>query len=152
MEHADGTPAADVVIGSRYTAGGAIEGWPFKRHAMSRAVNALARLLLGLEPADCSGAFRCYRVELLRELDFDAVRSRGYSFQEEILWHLARRGAKMIETPITFADRRLGSSKINSGEAVGALRILLSLGAKNWLGRRPPARSERHKDQSTVVV
>ena len=92
MEPPDGPPV-DVMIGSRYVPGGGIEGWPLKRQLMSRAVNLYARLLLGLRPKDCSGAFRCYRTAVLAKLDFDAVRSRGYSFQEEILWRLKRLGA-----------------------------------------------------------
>jgi dolichol-phosphate mannosyltransferase len=147
MEQEDGTPAADVMIGSRYVTGGAIEGWPFKRHLMSRGVNALARGLLGLRAKDCSGAFRCYRTSLLASVDFDAVRSRGYSFQEEILWHLKRQSAKIVETPITFADRQRGTSKINSHEALAALGILFRLGARNWLtyGRRK-AEGKKQKD------
>ncbi len=141
MERPDGTPAVDVMIGSRYVPGGGVEGWPLRRHLMSRGVNAYARCLLGLSAKDCSGAFRCYRTSLLKEVDFDAVRSRGYSFQEEILWHLKRLGAKFGETPITFADRQRGASKINSREALSALRIILALGARNWLmpsrGKRP---------------
>jgi dolichol-phosphate mannosyltransferase len=135
MERPDGTSAADVMIGSRYIAGGAIEGWPLGRHVMSRGVNAYTRLLLGLRANDCSGAFRCYRTSLLAKVDFDAIRSRGYSFQEEILWHLKRLGAEFGETPITFVDRQRGQSKIDSREAWSALRIILALGARNWLGR-----------------
>ncbi len=135
MQHPDGTPAADVMIGSRYVAGGAIEGWPLKRHLMSRGVNTYARWLLGLSPKDCSGAFRCYRTSLLARVDFDAIRSRGYSFQEEVLWHLKRLGAKFGETPITFADRALGKSKIDSKEAWSALRIILTLGVRHWFTR-----------------
>jgi dolichol-phosphate mannosyltransferase len=135
MENADGTPAADVTIGSRYTRGGAIEGWPLKRHLMSRGVNLYARWLLGLSAKDCSGAFRCYRTSRLAKVDFEAIRSRGYSFQEEILWHLKRQGAKFNETPITFVDRLHGTSKIDAREARSALRIILALGAHNWLGR-----------------
>jgi dolichol-phosphate mannosyltransferase len=125
----------DVMIGSRYVPGGKIEGWPLKRHLMSRGVNCYARSLLGLQPKDCSGAFRCYRTALLAQVDFDRIRSRGYSFQEEILWHLKRLGARFAETPITFVDRERGSSKINSKEAWGAVRIILALGLRNWLGR-----------------
>jgi dolichol-phosphate mannosyltransferase len=135
MAGVNGTPAADVMIGSRYVAGGGIQGWPLRRHLMSRAVNAYARWMLGLRAKDCSGAFRCYRASLLARLDFAAVRSRGYSFQEEILWHLKRLGAKFDETPITFVDRQHGTSKINSKEAWEALRTILALGTKNWLGR-----------------
>lgn len=134
MERPDG-PAVDVMIGSRYTRGGGVEGWPLKRRLMSRCVNLYARSLLGLRPKDCSGAYRCYRVELLARLDFDAIRSRGYSFQEEILWRLKRLGARFGETPIVFVDRQRGVSKINSGEAVSALRIIFALGLQNWLGR-----------------
>ena len=129
-------PSADVMIGSRYVPHGGVEGWPFHRKLMSRAVNFYARWLLGLKPKDCSGAFRCYRVAILAKLDFAAVRSRGYSFQEEILWHLKRLGARMRETPIVFVDRRLGVSKIDSGEAKAALTILFALGLRNWLGRK----------------
>jgi dolichol-phosphate mannosyltransferase len=135
MDRADGSPAVDVMIGSRYISGGKIEGWPLKRHLMSRGVNTYARWLLGLPAKDCSGAFRCYRVSRLAQIDFDKIRSRGYSFQEEILWHLKRQGATFGETPITFADRRYGTSKIDSREAWSALRIILALGARNWLTR-----------------
>ena len=123
----------DVVIGSRYIRDGGVEGWPLKRQLMSRAVNLYARSLLGLRPKDCSGGFRCYRVETLARLDFDAIRSRGYSFQEEILWRLKRLGARFAETPIVFVERQFGVSKINSGEALAALKILFALGVRNWL-------------------
>ncbi|MGD9722252.1 MAG: polyprenol monophosphomannose synthase [Pirellulales bacterium] len=137
MEQAEGSAAVDVMIGSRYVRGGAIEGWPLVRHLMSRGVNAYARCLLGLRARDCSGAFRCYRTSLLARVDFDTIRSRGYSFQEEILWRLKRLGATFGETPITFADRRHGTSKINSHEAWAALGIILRLGAQNWFSRSP---------------
>jgi dolichol-phosphate mannosyltransferase len=134
MDPAQG-PAIDVMIGSRYIPGGGIEGWPLKRHLMSRGVNLYARWLLWLAPKDCSGGYRCYRTETLKRIDFDGIRSRGYSFQEEILWLLRRSGARFGETPIIFTDREKGSSKINSKEAVAALRIILGLGLQNMLGR-----------------
>lgn len=124
----------DVMIGSRYVPGGKIEGWPLKRHVMSRCVNLYARCMLGLGPRDCSGAFRAYRVDLLRKLDFAAIRSRGYSFQEEILWRLKKLGARFGEVPIAFVERQYGQSKINSKEAYAALGILFRLGLKNYLG------------------
>jgi dolichol-phosphate mannosyltransferase len=124
----------DVMIGSRYVAGGGIEGWPFKRHVMSRCVNLYARCLLGLGPRDCSGAFRAYRASMLAKLDFAAIRSRGYSFQEEILWRLKRAGARFGEVPITFVERQYGESKINSKEAYAALGVIFRLGVKNYFG------------------
>src|SRR4029079_6091948 len=78
-----GMEQADVSIGSRYCAGGGTKDWPLARRMMSWGVNTYARCLLGLKPRDTSGAFRCYRVSLLKQLDFAAIRSRGYSFQEE---------------------------------------------------------------------
>ncbi len=130
-----GQPPVDVAIGSRYVPGGGIEGWPLKRHLMSRGVNLYARWLLWLQPKDCSGGYRCYRTAALAKLDFARIRSRGYSFQEEILWMLRRVGARSAETPIVFADRVKGSSKINSKEAVNALRIILRLGLANVFRR-----------------
>jgi len=123
----------DVMIGSRYVPGGRIEGWPLRRHLMSRGVNCYARGLLGLRSKDCSGSYRCYRTAMLARLDFDEIISRGYSFQEEILWRLKRLGARMRETPITFVDRERGQSKINGREAWGALWIIFRLGLRNWL-------------------
>jgi len=128
-------PPIDVAIGSRYVPGGGVEGWPLGRRLMSRAVNYYARAMLGLPIKDCSGAFRCYRAATLAKLDFDAVRSRGYSFQEEILWRLKMVGARFAEVPFIFVDRRLGTSKINAAEAIAALRILFVLGVQNWLGK-----------------
>jgi dolichol-phosphate mannosyltransferase len=125
---------ADVSIGSRYCPGGGVKDWPLKRRLMSWAVNTYARLFLGLAPRDTSGAFRCYRVSLLKKLDFAAIRSRGYSFQEEILWRLKRVRARLVETPIVFADRERGQSKINRQEALSALWIIFRLGLTNWLG------------------
>ncbi len=126
MEPPD-APPVDVMIGSRYVPGGAIEGWPPLRHLMSKGVNLYARWLLRLGPRDCSGAYRCYRTERLAQLDFDQVLSVGYSFQEEILWHLKRLGCRFAETPIVFVDRKRGQSKINLREAVRALWTILRL-------------------------
>ena len=118
----------DIMIGSRYVAGGKIEGWPFRRHFMSRAVNCYARTLLWLSPRDCSGAYRCYRTSLLKRLNLDGITARGYSFQEEVLWQAKKAGARFAETPITFRDRTRGESKINMREAWGALWIIFRLG------------------------
>jgi len=87
-----------------------------------------ARWLMWLSPKDCSGAFRCYRTSLMEKIDFDSIKSRGYSFQEEILWKMRRAGGRMAEAPIIFADRTRGESKIDSKEAVAALWIICTLG------------------------
>ena len=126
----------DVMIGSRYVKGGAVEGeFNLKRKFMSSGINWYARLLLGLRTKDNSGAFRCYRVSHLRRIDFARIRSRGYSFQEEILYWCRVVGCRLGETPILFKNRRSGVSKINQWEAVQALWIILKLGVDRFLGR-----------------
>lgn len=133
----------DVAIGSRYVSGGRIEGWPPHRRFMSWGVNCYARTLLGLPVRDCSGAFRCYRASTLARIDAQLVRSRGYSFQEEILYWLRCVGAKMVEVPITFRDRQFGQSKINWKEAVAALGIIARIGLT-----QPPC--EPREDDETI--
>jgi dolichol-phosphate mannosyltransferase len=123
---------ADVAIGSRYVEGGLIEGWPRTRRVASRLVNAASGLLAGLSPRDSSGAFRCYRVAALRRIDLGAIRARGFGYLEETLWHLQRANAKMVEVPITFCERRAGTSKINLGEACGKLKTIFRLAVQRW--------------------
>jgi dolichol-phosphate mannosyltransferase len=118
---------AEVAIGSRYCAGGAIEGWPWRRRLMSRSLNELSAALLRLPVRDTSGAFRAYRVAKLRELDFQHIRASGYEYLEEILWHLHRAGATFAELPITFHERRAGASKISLREAAAKFITLLRL-------------------------
>lgn len=122
---------ADVGIGSRYVAGGGVVGWSRWRKFMSGGINWYARKLLGLRVRDASGAFRCYRLSKIRELDFRKFRGRGYSFQEEVLFRCARVWCSFAETPIIFEDRRAGTSKINWKESVGALWIIFRL----WIDR-----------------
>jgi dolichol-phosphate mannosyltransferase len=121
------TEKADVGLGSRYCAGGAIDGWPLHRRVLSRWVNRLSGALLKLPARDTSGAFRAYRVAALKKIDLADIRSSGYSYLEEILWHLHRAGATFAEVPITFRQRRAGKSKINANEAATKVSTLLRL-------------------------
>lgn len=123
----------DVVIGSRYVKGGGVSGWPLKRRLMSRAVNFYAKITLGLKTKDNSGAFRCMRVDFLRNIDFDKICSKGYSFFEEFLFRLKQKNAVFAETPIIFTDRIRGKSKINEKEALAALWIMFLLAVKRLL-------------------
>lgn len=117
----------DVAVGSRYVAGGGVEGWGPRRHFMSRAINTYARLVLGLKTKDNSGSFRCYRVSALRAVDLDRIRAKGYAIQEEILFRCRRAGCTFEEVPFVFRDRTVGESKISWQDAVGALWVLLTL-------------------------
>jgi dolichol-phosphate mannosyltransferase len=122
-----GTDDVDVVIGSRYCPGGAIEGWPVHRRLLSRCVNGLSRRLLRLRIRDASGAFRAYRTSALRKIDVAQIQSAGYSYLEEIVWQLGRSGATFAEVPITFRERRAGKSKINLAEGLAKLATLRRL-------------------------
>ncbi len=126
----------DVMIGSRYVPGGGVEGeFTFRRKFMSTGINIYARMFLGLRTRDNSGSYRCYRVSKLRQIDLTQIRSRGYSFMEEILYWCRSVGCKMDETPIIFENRRSGYSKINTREAIKALHIIFQLGVARLTGR-----------------
>jgi dolichol-phosphate mannosyltransferase len=124
----------DVMIGSRYIAGGGSENWPWQRRFISRAINWFVRLFLRLPVADASGAFRCYRVSKLREANLERVRSRGYSFQQEILFRCFQAGCRIGETPIVFENRKAGRSKVSFGESMRSLGMLSWLGLRATLG------------------
>lgn len=122
----------DVVIGSRYVFGGTTCNWSIKRKIMSRCVNWLARITLGLSTKDNSGSFRCYRVSTLQRLDFHSFISNGYSFFEELLYRLKQVDATFAEIPIIFIDREKGVSKINRKEAIKAVWIMVRIGISRF--------------------
>ncbi len=124
----------DVMIGSRYVPGGGTENWPLKRWLISNGVNLLTRLLMRVGARDASGGFRCYRVSKLRQAHLERMISRGYSFQEEVLYRCRTAGCRVGETPIVFADRRGGVSKVNMREAVRSMGVLLYLGSMAFFG------------------
>jgi dolichol-phosphate mannosyltransferase len=124
----------DVMIGSRYIPGGGTRDWPWTRELMSRAVNVFVRFVLRLPVRDASGGFRCYRVAKLREAHLERVRSRGYSFQQEVLFRCHRAGCRIGETPIVFENRRAGRSKVSLCESVRSLGMLGWLGVRATLG------------------
>ncbi len=104
----------EVVIGSRYVAGGRVEGWGWFRHFLSRfGGRVVTRLLTGLHANDCTSGFRAYRADVLRPAAFDETQSDGYGFQVEMLFRCQRAGARICEVPITFVDRRAGHSKLS---------------------------------------
>lgn len=121
------TRQADLVVGSRYCAGGRIEGWPWYRRLISGLLNSMSCRLLRLPVHDASGAFRVYSVEKLSELPLANLRAAGYSFLEEVLWSLHRVGATFAEVPIVFRDRCAGRSKANLRELCGKLLTVARL-------------------------
>lgn len=127
LDQAERCDDVDVVIGSRYVAGGAIVGWPLRRRLLSWLLNRFAALCLRLHVNDCSGSMRCYRVATLAQLPAGTLRSNSYSILEEILVRLKRRGAKFVEVPITFTDRAHGRSKLTIREATRSMLQIIRL-------------------------
>ena len=121
------TADADVVIGSRYVAGGGVRGWPLHRRWLSRAGNTYARLWVSTPVRDLTGGFKAWRASTLAALPFGSVQSEGYAFQVETTVRAVASGARVVEVPITFANRREGSSKMTVGIALEALRIVPTL-------------------------
>jgi dolichol-phosphate mannosyltransferase len=104
---------ADLVLGSRYVAGGGTVNWGLGRRILSRGGSLYARTILGVPVRDLTGGFKCFRRQALERLDLGSVRSSGYAFQIELTFRAIRRGLKVVEVPITFADRRVGKSKMS---------------------------------------
>ena len=125
---------ADVVVGSRYVPGGRIENWPWSRRALSSGANVLARMMVGREVHDWTAGFKCYGRAALASLDLDRIRSEGYSFQVEILFHCRRAGWKIQEVPITFVDRQLGRTKMSRREVYQAMVTLLRIAWRRLAG------------------
>ena len=116
----------DAVIGSRYVNGGGLdERWPAWRKALSAFGNFYARTILGLPMRDCTGGFRLWNARVLRSMPLDRIRSNGYVFQVETAYVAVRQGFRFIETPIYFADRRWGTSKMN-------IKIQLEAAIRCW--------------------
>ncbi len=104
---------ADVVIGSRYIPGGDTPNWSLLRRFISGSGNIFARFMLGIPVHDCTAGYRCYRREVLEDIDLAAIQSQGYAFQIELAYRVMRHGFKIVETPIVFMDRRVGKSKMS---------------------------------------
>ena len=118
---------ADLVIGSRYVAGGGTPGWPFRRRLISRAGGVFIRTVTGMPFRDPTGGFKCWRASALEAVDFASTASAGYSFQLEMNHRAWKAGLSVKEIPIVFSDRVAGYSKITAGIAVESVKIALRL-------------------------
>jgi dolichol-phosphate mannosyltransferase len=105
---------ADLVIGSRYTAGGGVVDWGLGRRLLSRGGSLFARSVLGLKPSDLTGGFKAWRASTLSAVPFDGVHAGGYVFQIEMTYRAARAGLSVTEVPIVFRERREGQSKMSA--------------------------------------
>jgi dolichol-phosphate mannosyltransferase len=104
---------ADLVLGSRYVPGGGVTDWGLARRLISRGGSLYAKLLLGIPVNDLTGGFKCFRRTVLEAIDLDAIHSKGYAFQIETTYRALRKGFRVVEIPIRFADREVGGSKMS---------------------------------------
>ncbi len=118
---------ADLVLGSRYVPGGGTVNWGLGRRIVSRGGSAYARAVLGLDVRDLTGGFKCFRREVLEALDLGTVECAGYAFQIELTFRALRRGFRVVEVPIVFADRRVGRSKMSRRIVLEAVRKVWSM-------------------------
>ncbi len=118
---------ADLVLGSRYVAGGGVTDWGLLRRIVSRAGSAYAQVVLGVPVRDLTGGFKCFRRSVLEALDLDRVHANGYAFQIELTYRAARAGFNITEVPIVFRDRRVGQSKMTPRIALEAVWKVPSL-------------------------
>jgi dolichol-phosphate mannosyltransferase len=118
---------ADLVIGSRYVAGGGTRNWGLVRRLISRGGSLYAQILLGVRVRDLTGGFKCYRRAVLETIDLAAIDSKGYAFQIETTYRAIRAGFRVVEVPIVFVDRQVGGSKMSKAivlEAVWKVPLL----------------------------
>jgi dolichol-phosphate mannosyltransferase len=115
------TEDADLALGSRYVEGGEVADWGVVRRAVSAAGSVYARVLLSLQVRDLTGGFKCYRADVLRTIDLDAIDSKGYAFQIETTYRALRAGFRVVEVPIRFVDREVGGSKMSGAIVMEAI-------------------------------
>jgi len=118
---------ADLVLGSRYVAGGGVSDWGRVRRFVSRGGSWYARKVLSLDIRDLTGGFKCFRREVLEAIDLPTIRARGYAFQVELTHRAVRAGFRVVELPIVFRDRQLGTSKMTPRIAVEAAVLVPQL-------------------------
>ena len=122
IEAVDG--GADVAIGSRYVPGGSTPDWPLHRRLISRGGNLYARLMLGIPVRDATAGFRAFRAGALRSLPYRTAEASGYGFQVEMALRAHQQGLAIVEVPITFRDRALGTSKMGTGIVFEAMKLV----------------------------
>ncbi|MDF2636489.1 MAG: undecaprenyl-phosphate mannosyltransferase [Pelosinus sp.] len=127
----------DVVLGSRYIAGGGVTNWNLTRRIISRGGSLYSRFILGLPFRDLTGGYKCFRREVLEQIDLDDVKSNGYSFQIELTYRAFLKNFRIQEVPIVFEERAAGNSKMSRKIFMEAIWMVWKL------------RADKHRLQST---
>ena len=130
---------ADVSIGSRYVSGVNVVNWPMGRVLMSYFASKYVRLITGLPIHDTTAGFKCYRREVLQAIDLDGIRFKGYAFQIEMKFTAYKCGFKIVEVPVIFINRELGTSKMNSSIFGEAVFGVIKLKMHSWFHKYPQA-------------
>jgi dolichol-phosphate mannosyltransferase len=125
----------DLVIGSRYTSGVRVLNWPMRRLLLSYYANIYTRIMTGLPLHDATGGFKCYRRRVLEAIDLDRITSNGYAFQIEMSYKAWKKGFRLVEIPIVFLDRRIGTSKMSRHIVYEALFMLWKLRFRSLFNR-----------------
>lgn len=128
---------ADVAIGSRYITGVNVVNWPMSRVLMSYFASKYVRFVTGMKIADTTAGFKCYRREVLETIEFEKIRFKGYAFQIEMKFTAYKCGFKLIEVPIIFINRELGTSKMSGGIFSEAFLGVVQLKINSWFRKFP---------------
>ena len=128
---------ADLAIGSRYVTGVNVVNWPMGRVLMSYFASKYVRFILGVDIHDTTAGFVCYKRQLLETIELDKIRFKGYAFQIEMKFTAHKCGAKIIEVPIVFINRVLGTSKMSGGIFSEALLGVVKLKLSSWVRKYP---------------
>lgn len=128
---------ADVAIGSRYVSGVNVVNWPIGRVLMSYFASKYVRFVLGVNIADTTAGFKCYRREVLETIELDKIRFKGYAFQVEMKFTAFKCGFKLQEVPIIFINRELGTSKMSGGIFGEAFFGVMQLKFNSWFRKFP---------------
>ena len=131
----------DVAIGSRYITGVNVVNWPMGRVMMSYFASKYVRFVTGMNIADTTAGFKCYRREVLETIDLDNIRFKGYAFQIEMKFTAYKCGFKLVEVPIIFINRVLGTSKMNSSIFGEAVFGVIKLKYDSWFKKYPHKKS-----------
>ena len=117
----------DLIVGSRYVEGVSVVNWPIRRLILSYGANFYSRIITGMPIKDSTGGFKAWRRKVLTEIDLNAVRSQGYSFQIEMNFRTWCKGFKIKEVPIIFIDRTIGESKMSKNIVYEAIFMVWML-------------------------
>lgn len=128
---------AHLAIGSRYVTGVNVVNWPMGRVLMSYFASKYVRFILGVDIHDTTAGFVCYKRQLLETIELDKIRFKGYAFQIEMKFTAYKCGAKIIEVPIVFVNRVLGTSKMSGGIFSEALLGVVKLKLSSWVRKYP---------------